>query len=147
MQKKEKLWGGKLRRFWRGVALCQESLGSWEGRQQEPILLQPPAPRFSARSQICMQKALPSSTKPHNSQQEHTTAPQFTADTPTDETSRSEEQGGREKRRERNKPGQRQSLKARICTGKVFSRLRYCGECCKGLEVIYAAKMALRIKI
>lgn len=38
---------------------------------------------------------------------EHPAAPQLTADTPTDETSRSEEQGGREKRRERNKPGQR----------------------------------------
>lgn len=117
VQKKEKLWSGKLRRFWLGVALCWESLGSCEGRQQEPILLQPPAPRalpplphaprFPAGSQICMQKALPSSTKPHNSQQEHLTAPQFKADTPMDETSGSEEQGGREKRRERNKPGQR----------------------------------------
>lgn len=57
--------------------------------------------------QICMQKALPSSTKPHNSQREHPAAHQLTADTPTDETSRSEEQGGKEKRRERNKPGQR----------------------------------------
>lgn len=118
VQKKEKLWGRKLRRFWHGVALCRESLGSCEGRQQEPILLQPPtpralppplphAPRFPAGSQICMQKALPSSTKPHNSQQEHLTAPQLTADTPMNETSRSEEQGGREKRRERNNPGQR----------------------------------------
>lgn len=99
-RKREKLRGTKLRSFWHGVALCQESLGSCEGRRQEPILLQPPAPpalpplphapRFPAGSQIFMQKALPLSTKPHNSHQEHPAA-----DTPTDETSRSGEQGGR----------------------------------------------------
>lgn len=51
------------------------------------------SPHTSNPSQIFMQKALPLSTKPHNSHQEHPTA-----DTPTDETSRSEEPGGRGKK-------------------------------------------------